>query len=171
MFSICLIMILAGPAGAVPSGGPGSAAVSAMDAVSPEAAAAGVTVEVFLPRGRKSEAEKIKERFEEVGVKKVRFQYFKAGNPPDNIALGRDVPVSVARLAISLAIEYAQGVHLVVPQELLPATWVGIGTSAFDEQNQIPISEENLKRLRDPSLDQNRFHALYRELARQPNLY
>ena len=128
---------------------------------------ASIRVEVFLARDQKENAEPILERFREMSVANVHFQFFRAGRPPANIAIGRNVPAGIARLAIELAIGYAQGIKLILPQELLPTTWIGIGTSAFDEQNQIPISEEGVKDLRDPSLRTDEFHDLYRRVARR----
>ena len=130
-----------------------------------------VRVEIFLARSQKGDAEKIREEFKTIGVSNVHFQFFRAGHPPENVAIGRDVPLHVAQKAIELAIEYNRGIKFILPQALLPGTWVGIGTSAFDEQNQIPITGEVLEGLRSPDLTQGQFHSLYQETARDPNLY
>ena len=130
-----------------------------------------VRVEIFLARGQKGDAEKIREEFKAIGVSNVHFQFFRAGHPPENVAIGRNVPLHVAQKAIELAIEYNRGIKFILPQALLPGTWVGIGTSAFDEQNQIPIAGDALESLRSPDLTQEQFHSLYQETAREPSLY
>jgi hypothetical protein len=130
-----------------------------------------IRVEVFLARDQRGDAEDIRNQFRTLSVENVRFQFFRAGRPPDNIAIGRNVPPAIARLAMDLAIQYGQGINLILPEALLPANWIGIGTSAFDEQNQIPISPKSLERLRDSSLNFEDFHALYRELARLPKIF
>jgi hypothetical protein len=40
-----------------------------------------------------------------------------------------------------------------------------IGSSAFDEASQIPLSPEDVERLSDPSLTTPEFHQLYRRLT------
>jgi hypothetical protein len=130
-----------------------------------------VLVEVFLAKGHTNESKAIKKGFASASIRKVRFQYFRAGHPPANIAIGRDIPAPIARLAIRLAKEYAEGIDFIVPESLLPVTWIGIGTSAFDEKNLIPITPENVERLADPKLSSDEFHALYNEFAKPPKIY
>ena len=130
-----------------------------------------VRVEVFLAKGQKKEAEAIRKGFEKVSVDNVHFQFFRAGRPPGNVAIGRAIEASIARLAIELALEHTRGIQLLVPEALLPAGWIGIGTSAFDEQNQIPITAEDVDKLRDPFLTTEQFHKLYRELSKGGKVY
>lgn len=151
----------------VGAGIPAVARLAVAEEVSPD----DVRVEVFLAKNHTKESEAIEKGFGEASVRNVRFQYFRAGRPPANIAIGGTVPAPIARLAIRLAGEYAEGIQFIVPQPLLPTTWIGIGTSAFDEKNLIPISPENLKRLSDPSLSSKEFHALYDEFAELPKIY
>jgi hypothetical protein len=42
---------------------------------------------------------------------------------------------------------------------------VAIGTSAFDEASQIPVTPDDLVRLRESSLTTEAFHDLYRRLT------
>lgn len=125
----------------------------------------GILVEVFLSPDRRDNVPAIKREFEALSVTRVRPQVFRLGHPPKNIAIGRDVPASVAQLAIRLAVEYNDGVDFLLPEYRFFPRHVAIGSSAFDEASQIPITPENLARLRDPALTTEQFHALYRSLT------
>ena len=126
-----------------------------------------IRVEIFLSGSQKSNADKIREQFKTLSIENVHFQFFRAGRPPANIAIGREVPVAAAQLALKMAMQYNQGVRFLLPQMLLPITWIGIGTSAFDEASQIPVSSVAVKELSDPSLTNKQFHALYRQLTQK----
>ena len=124
-----------------------------------------ILVEIFLAAERREDLDKIVKAFETVSVTRVRAQFFRAGNPPENIAIGKTVPASVARLAIRLAITYNRGVKYLLPEYRFFPDHIAIGTSAFDEASQIPVRPEDLERLSDPSLTDDRFHELYRHLT------
>jgi hypothetical protein len=124
-----------------------------------------ILVEIFLANDRKGDLEAIKKEFAAFSITKVRPQFFKLGNPPQNIAVGRNVPADVARLAIRLANTYNQGIKFLLAEERLAADYLAIGTSIFDESFQIPVSPDDLKRLSDPALTTTQFHALYRHLT------
>ena len=126
-----------------------------------------IRVEIFLEGDRESDAEQIRNQFKTLSIEKIRFQFFRAGRPPANIAIGREVPAAVARLALQIAIRYHQGVSFLLPQVLLPPTWIGIGTSAFDEGSQIPVSRDAIEKLGDPTLNTEQFHALYHEFTQK----
>jgi hypothetical protein len=61
-------------------------------------------VEIFLSQEHKKEIDPIKTEFKKLSISKVRPLFFKLGNPPENIAIGQKVPVSVAQSAIQLAL-------------------------------------------------------------------
>lgn len=124
-----------------------------------------ILVEIFLASRHKEDLPKIKKEFETFSITRVRAQFFRSGNPPQNIAIGRNVPAPVARLAIQLAMHYNQGIKHLLPEERLAPNYLAIGTSIFDELFQIPISPEDLTRLSDPSLDTHQFHKLYKHLT------
>jgi len=124
-----------------------------------------ILVEVFLSKEHQTDAEAIKKEFAAVSITKVRPQVFKAGNPPENIAIGPNIPADIARLAIRLALTYNRGVKLLLPEERLRTDYIAIGTSIFDESFQRPITPEQLKQLSDPSLTTDQFHALYRHIT------
>jgi hypothetical protein len=128
-----------------------------------------ILVEIWLSDAGRQDAKAIQESFASVLISRVRFQFFRAGHPPKNIAIGWNVPAPIARLGIELAIRYNRGVQYLIPEAVLPKDYIAIGTSAFDEPLQIPVSPENLKKLADPRLTTTQFHNLYREIAKVPS--
>jgi hypothetical protein len=124
-----------------------------------------ILVEISLSKDRKGDLDAIKQAFAKVGVTKVRAIVFQAGNPPTNVAIGRNVSAPIARLAITLAEQYNRGITLLLPEERLAPHYIGFGSSIFDELFQYPVTPEDVKRLADPSLSTDEFHALYRQLA------
>jgi hypothetical protein len=122
-------------------------------------------VELFLAKERKGDLDAIKKEFEAVGITRIRPQFFRLGNPPENIAIGKDIPADVARLAIRLAITYNRDIKYLLPEYRFFPDQIVIGSSAFDEKSQIPIGPEDLKKLSDPALTTNQFHELYRHLT------
>lgn len=124
-----------------------------------------ILVELFLAREQKKNLPTIKEAFSAFSITRIRSQFFRLGHPPKNIAIGKNVPAPVARLALRLAVEYNGGVTLLLPQFRFFPEHIAIGTSAFDESSQIPIRPEDLERLREPSLSDEEFHQVYRFLT------
>ena len=124
-----------------------------------------ILVELYLAKERKADLVKIKEKLGAASITRIRAQFFRMGTPPDNIAIGKDISASVARLALQLAVDYNVGVNYLLPEFRFFPLHIAIGTSAFDEKSQIPITAEDLKKLRDPSLNTSQFHALYRSLT------
>jgi hypothetical protein len=124
-----------------------------------------ILVEIFLSADRKGDLDEIKKAFEAVSITRVRAQFFRAGNPPENIAIGKSVPASVARLAIRLAIIYNRGIKYLLPEYRYFPDHIAIGTSAFDEASQIPVRPQDLERLSDQTLTTEQFHKLYRHLT------
>ena len=124
-----------------------------------------ILVELFLSPEHKGDIEKIKKELEAVFITRLRTQVFRLGNPPENIAIGRNVSADVARLAIRLAITYNRGIKYLLPEYRFFPNHIAIGTSAFDEASQIPIQPADLERLSDPALTTEQFHELYRHLT------
>jgi len=122
-------------------------------------------VELFLAKERKGDLDAIKKEFEAAGITRIRPQFFRLGNPPENIAIGKDIPADVARLAIRLAITYNRDIKFLLPEYRFFPDQIVIGSSAFDEKSQIPIGAEDLKKLSDPELTTAQFHELYRHLT------
>ncbi len=157
-------------------GGPGAATPCAAQPDQPAAAPAPgenadpsrILVEIFLAPDRKGDLDAIKERFRAVGIVKVRAKLFQLGHPPRNVAIGREIPAPIARLAIELARAYNDGIIRLLPEQRLAPAYLAIGTSIFDELFQIPVSPEDVDRLADPSLSTERFHELYRQLTAKP---
>jgi len=124
-----------------------------------------ILVELFLAKERKGDLDKITKEFEEAGITRVRHQFFRKGNPPENIAIGKNVPADVARLAIRLAVTYNRDIKFLLPEYRFFPDHIVIGSSAYDEKSQIPIRPEDLKRLSDPALTTAQYHDLYRQLT------
>ena len=68
-----------------------------------------ILVELSLSPDQKDNIGTIKKSFEAVSVTKIKARFFRLGHPPTNIAIGRNVPSSTARLAIDLAITITGG--------------------------------------------------------------
>ncbi len=127
-----------------------------------------ILVEIFLAPERKGDADAVKKEFEALSITKVRPQIFRKGHPPQNIGFGKDIPADVAREAIRLAKTYNDGIQFFVPEKRVAAHYIGIGVSILDEAFLIPASPEDLKRLSDPALTDDQFHAIYRQLTDKP---
>lgn len=124
-----------------------------------------ILVELFLPAERKKDIDTIVKDLQAVSIKRIRPQFFKMGKPIENIAIGKNVPAPVARLVIQLALTYNRGIKYILPEFRYFPDHIVIGSSAFDESSQIPISPEDLERLTDPALSTPEFHDLYRSLT------
>jgi hypothetical protein len=124
-----------------------------------------ILVEIFLTKERKPQLEDLQKEFAALSISRVHVQFFKLGHPPENFAVGPKTPAEVARLALRAAETYNDGVKYILAQYRFFPNQVAIGTSAFDEASQIPITPENVKRLADPSLTTEQFHTLYRHLT------
>lgn len=124
-----------------------------------------ILVEIFLSPDHRNDIDAIKREFAVASITRVRTQTFRLGHPPKNIAIGKNVPAEMARLAIRLARDYNDGVNFLLPEYRFFPDHIAIGTSAFDEASQIPIQQEDLDRLADPSLTTEAFHDLYRHLT------
>lgn len=124
-----------------------------------------IKVELILARKWKKEDKAIKEIFREAAITRVFIQYFRHGEPPTNLVIGRDVPAHIGRLAIEAAILLNGGVHTLLPEFRFFPHYIAFGSSAFDEQAEIPIMPEELDKLRDPKLTTEEFHAYYRSIT------
>ena len=124
-----------------------------------------IFVEIVLSPERQEDRPVIRGSFEQIGIKRVRIQLHRLGISPKNIAIGKDIPVSVAQHAISLALKYNDGIHFLLPEYRFFKNQIAIGSSAFDEQSQIPVSQDALQKLIDPALTTKQFHTLYRHLT------
>ena len=128
-----------------------------------------ILAEITLSRDHRAQEQTIKKELEILSIKRVRLQFVRLGNPPQNIGIGGNVPAEVARRVMRLAIEYNQGIQYLLPESRFVPDYVAIGTSAFDEASQVPVSPEAIDRLMDSSLTNPQFHSLYRSLTRDNN--
>jgi hypothetical protein len=152
-------------ASGIPAWASDTPAISGGSSAQSDAAPKGILVEVYLSPDHRDDIPAIKRDFETLSVTRLRTQVFRLGHPPKNIAIGRDVPTPVAQLAIRLAVTYNGGVEFLLPQYRFFPSHVAIGTSAFDEASQIPISPEGLAELSEPTLTTEAFHQVYRRLT------
>ena len=129
------------------------------------------TIELWLSYEHKKEDGAIRKLLKENSLKVMRktIQYWRArgGHLPTNIGIGKSISAGDARFAINLAIILNDKIEKLVLQALNPPNYVAIGTSAWDEKSLIPITPEDLQRLRDPGLNNEQFQKLYAELTRE----
>lgn len=125
-------------------------------------------VEVVLASQYKDQVAALTEEFVQAGMLNVHFQFFRQGQPPQNIGLGRDVPADKAREAIRLALKYNLGVGILLPERLFPPRFVTIASSNYDDTVEYPIDQATLAQLQNENLTTEEFHRLYRGLTSVP---
>ena len=125
-------------------------------------------IEVVLASQYKDQVVALKEEFVQAGMPNVHFQFFRQGQPPKNIGLGRDVPADKAREAIRLALKYNLGVGILLPERLFPPRFVTIASSNYDDTVEYPIDQATLAQLQNETLTTEEFHRLYKGLTSIP---
>jgi hypothetical protein len=125
-------------------------------------------VEVVLAKEYKNQIAAVTEEFVQAGMPNVHFQFFRQGQPPQNIGLGRDVPADKAREAIRLALKYNLGVGILLPERLFPPRFVTIASSNYDDTVEYPIDQATLAQLQNEALTTEEFHRLYKGLTSIP---
>ncbi len=132
------------------------------------------TIEIWLAHKQKKRKKELRDFLKSRSIKVLRHtvQYWKprGGHPPTNIAIGSAVSAEDARLVIDLAVEYNDKVDMLIVQSLNPPNYAAIATSAWDENSQISITEQELEALKDPKLTTEEFHNLYRKLTDEANI-
>jgi hypothetical protein len=125
-------------------------------------------VEVVLASQYKNQIVTVTEEFVQAGMPNVHFQFFRQGQPPQNIGLGRDVPADKAREAIRLALKYNRGVGILLPERLFPPRFITIASSNYDDTVEYPIDRAALAQLQNEQLTTEEFHRLYHDLTSSP---
>ncbi len=129
------------------------------------------TIEIWLERKHKKYNRDIREMLKGESIKVIRntIQYWppRGGHPPTNIAIGRSLTAEDARWVIKLALDLNDNINGLIFQRLNPPNYVAIGTSAWDDKSETPITPEQLAQLRDPKLTTKEFHALYVKLTNE----
>ena len=148
----------------------GCAGVMGAHAVAAEAVAVPPVsrVEVVLASQYKNQIATVTEEFVQAGMPNVHFQFFRQGQPPQNIGLGRDVPADKAREALRLALKYNLGVGILLPERLFPPRFVTIASSNYDDTVEYPIDQATLAQLQNETLTTEGFHRLYKGLTSLP---
>lgn len=131
------------------------------------------TIEIWLAHPHSKQDAEIRAFLQSRSIKVLRntIQYWKptGGHPPTNIAIGSGVSAEDARMVIELALEFNDKIEFLIIQHLNAANYVAIGHSAWDAASEIPVTAENLQRLKDPKLTAAEFHTLYVELTGERN--
>ena len=131
------------------------------------------TIEMWLERKHKKNNREIRKMLKGESIKVIRntIQYWppRGGHPPTNIAIGRSLSAEDARWVIDLALRLNDKINGLIFQKLNPPHYVAIGTSAWDDNSETPITPEQLVQLRDPKLTTEQFHALYVKLTDEVN--
>lgn len=125
-------------------------------------------IEVVLASQYKNQLASLTEEFVKAGMPNVHFQFFRQGQPPQNIGLGREVPADKAREAIRLALKYNLGVGILLPERLFPPRFVTIASSNYDDTVEYPIDQATLAQLQNETLTTEEFHRLYHGLTSSP---
>lgn len=125
-------------------------------------------IEVVLASQYKNQVASLTEEFIKAGMPNVHFQFFRQGQPPQNIGLGREVPADKAREAIRLALKYNLGVGILLPERLFPPRFVTIASSNYDDTVEYPIDQATLAQLQNETLTTEEFHRLYHGLTSSP---
>ena len=129
------------------------------------------TIALWLAHKHKKKNREIRKFLKSKQLKVLRhtIQYWKpkGGHPPTNIAIGSMVSARDARLMIDIAIKYNDKIDRLILRPLNPPNYVAIATSAWDEQSEVLINQEDLEKLRDPKLNTEQFQALYAELTNE----
>ena len=129
-----------------------------------------IKAEGYISKSFKKDRKNIYKEFAELGHTIISLRPFFMKKTSKVVAIGRCVPAYLARHYIKTALKYTSGINSLVNQTFLPTHWVGVATTTFDEPSQQLINAEQLERLMDPALNDEEFHALYREFSVQDDL-
>ncbi len=124
-----------------------------------------IKIEAWISKKHRKNKKAIKKEMGNIEGAKLRMRVYPMKDPQNVIGIGRCVPAAIGRHSIEQSLKYAGGVGTLVDQEIISPYWVGIGTMAFDEHSQKTITEEQLKSLRDPSLNDTEFQNLVKKYS------
>ena len=109
----------------------------------------------------------MRKEFAAMGNIRVTLWVYPAENPSKIVAIGRCVPAYITRHTLQKAMEYSGGVNALVHQGFISSNWIRVGTSLFAESSFQSISQDQLDRLMDDSLDTQQFQSIYRQFTIQ----
>jgi len=127
-----------------------------------------VKIEAWVSKKRLPEFRRMRQAFGRMGHTRVILFPYPGSNPSRVVAVGRCVPAYIARHALQQTLHYYGEIRSLVHPGFVAPHWIGLATSLFAENSQRPVSGEQLRRLLDPALSTEEFHALYRQYTRQP---
>jgi hypothetical protein len=138
----------------------------ALPASSSEAGEHQTLAEIWLAPIHKEDADGIKAAFKNHQIERVTIQFVMIGTPGAVVAVGKNTPAEAGRMAIQIARIYnRKKIEFLIPEVLVPENYVAVGTSAYDESALVPVKNDEVVRLADPSLSDEAFHALYQKLT------
>jgi len=126
-----------------------------------------VKVEAWMSKQYEKNLRQIRNEFSAMGNTRVTLWVYPAENPSKIVAIGSCVPSYIGRHMLRQAMEYSGGVNSLVNQGFFSSNWIGVGTSLFAESSLRPITQDQLIRLMDISLDTQQFQKIYRQLTTQ----
>ncbi len=126
-----------------------------------------VKLEGWISKKFRKDQKAVFKEFAAMGHTRVDLRVFPMGDTARVVAVGRCVPVYIARHILSAALKYTAGIAYVVNPDFVSPSWIGIGATIFDEPSQQLVTEEQVKELLDEKLSTEDFHALYKKFSLQ----
>ena len=126
-----------------------------------------VKVEAWMSKQYEKNLRQIRKEFSAMGNTRVTLWVYPAENPSKVVAIGRCVPAYIARHMLRKAMEYSGGISSLVNQGFISPNWIGVGISLFAESSFRPVTQGQISRLMDVSLNTKQFQAIYRQFTIQ----
>jgi hypothetical protein len=126
-----------------------------------------IKIEGYFSQKFRKDEKKIKAEYKTIGNVRTALRPYPLGDTSKNFAIGRCVPAYIARHILQVSQKYTSGIESLVVQEFIPAHWVGVGATMFDELSQQTVTPEQVNQLLNPDLNNEEFHALYKSLTIQ----
>ncbi len=126
-----------------------------------------IKIEGYFSQKYRKDKKKIKAEYLEIGNVRAALRPYPIGDTSKDFAIGRCVPAYIARHVLQVSQKYTSGIGSLVVQQFVPAHWIGVGATMFDELSQQRVTPEQVEQLLNPDLSNDEFHTLYRHLTIQ----